>query len=533
MLFYLLSFEKGISLGQQMDYYPRQNKGRKVKQFVFIICWGCCLIGCTLGPDFKPPCSPKTTSYTESQLSLKTIESKGQGGKAQNFIAGGDIPSEWWRLFHSPTLNNLIIKALKNNQNLQAAQAAWRQAEGGLRASTAFLFPMVSFESSAQRMGFNGAQFGPDNVLEVPSSTFNLYNTSVNVAYDLDFFGKNRRQIEASVAQLDYQRFIVEATFLTLTSNIVTSAITEASLQAQIQETNQLILLQESMLRVMEKKLQVGTISHLDILAQQTQLTKTQEFLPPLQKALAQTRHTLSVLIGELPSESKLPVFNLTELELPLDLPVSLPSCFVRQRPDVRAAEEFLHATSAQIGIAKANFFPQITLAASYGFSSNVLNGFFDPQNTVWNVMGSLLQPIFQGGALEAKYDIAIAAFEQAFAQYRQTVLQAFKNVADTLRALELDAKQLYLQTKAEDAAWKTFVLTQKQYQVGTVSYLSILDAERQLLEARMSRIQAQANRYADTAALFQALGGGWWNRNLVCEMMSKNDKRKLFEEDL
>ncbi|MBI2707831.1 MAG: efflux transporter outer membrane subunit [Proteobacteria bacterium] len=487
-----------------------------MKQFGLMVGGALCLAGCALGPDFESPAPPTTSSYTEKQLPCKTVKTKGAGGQAQCFISGKDIPADWWRLFHSCALNKLIERALKNSPNLQAAQAAWRQADENLRVSTASLFPFVSVQPSYQRQAFSGTQFGPQNAIDV--STFNLYNASVNVSYTLDVFGAIRRQIEASHAQADYQKFITEATFLTLTSNIVTSAITEASLRAQLQATQELIVLQEQTLQITEKKFRLGAISRLDVLAQQAQLSKTRASLSPLQKSLAETRHALSVLIGEAPSESCLPVFNLEDLTLPRDLPVSLPSALVRQRPDVRAAEETLHAASAQIGVATANLFPQITLSGAYGWSANVLPGFFNRDNAIWNILGNLVQPIIQGGALRAKRRAAIAAFEQAFAQYRQTVLQAFQNVADTLRALEIDAEDLLHETEAEDAAWKTFKLTQTQYQVGAVGYLNMLDAEREYLNARINRIQAQASRYADTAALFQALGGGWWNRPSPCE---------------
>lgn len=253
------------------------------------------------------------------------------------------------------------------------------------------------------------------------------------------------------------------------------------------------------------------------MLAQETQLAQTMTALPLLETNLTKMRHALAVLVGELPSESKLPVFNLSDLHLPTDLPVSLPSSLVRQRPDVRASEALLHAASAQIGVATANLFPQVTLTGSYGWISNTLDTLFTHNSNVWDILANVLQPVFQGGALIAKREAAIAAFKEACAQYRQTVLQAFQNVADTLKALEFDAQQLCIQTEAEVAAWNTLSLTQTQYNVGAVSYLNLLDAQRQYQQARIGRIQAEASRYADTAALFQALGGGWWNRKPPC----------------
>jgi len=468
-----------------------------------------------VGPDFETPLPPQTDSYTESALPEKTVETKGPGGQTQFFVEGMDIPGCWWTLFHSKSLNALIQRALINSPNLQAAQAAFRQAEANLQVSVASLFPFVNIQLTPERQRFNPAIFD----VQSQPVTFNLYNATTNVSYTLDLFGAIRRQIESSEAQVDYQIFQVEATYLTLTSNVVTAAITEASLRAQLQATEALIVAQERVLNITEKKFDLGGASRLEVLAQETQLAQTRATLQPLRNALSKTRHALAVLMGDLPSESCLPSFNLNDLKLPTDLPVSLPSDFVRQRPDIRASEALLHSAGAQIGVATANLFPQITLTGSYGFLSDRLKTLFEHNSNIWDITANLLQPIFQGGALVAKREATIAAFEQAFAQYKQTVLQAFQNVADTLRALEIDAEQLQVQTEAETAASKTLALTETQYKLGAVSYLSYLDAERQYHQASIGRIQAQAARYADTAALFQALGGGWWNRKPLCKI--------------
>jgi NodT family efflux transporter outer membrane factor (OMF) lipoprotein len=476
--------------------------------------WSLVLVGCAVGPDFESPKPPETQSYTELPTPEKTVKSKGPGGETQYFMSGADIPAEWWHLFHSKCLNELIERGLKNSPNLQAAQAALRQAEQNLSVSVASLFPFISAQPSLARERFSTDIFGLTNA---PPLTFNLYNATVNVSYTLDVFGAIRRQIEVSEAQLDYQNFELVATYLTLTSNIVTAAITEASLRGQINATKELIASEEKQLALVEKKLNLGAISRLDVLAQQSLLDQMRATLPPLINQLSQTRHALAVLVGELPSESHLPEFNLEDLELPSELPVSLPSSLVQQRPDVKAAEALLHVASAQIGIATANMLPQFNFTGSYGWITNEVQSFFDPRHNVWNIIGTLVQPIFQGGALLGKKRAAVAAFEQAFAQYRQTVLQAFQNVADTLRALEIDAHQLQIQTDAEASARATLSLTQVQYNVGAVGYLNLLNAESQYQQARIGRIRAQATRYADTAALFQSLGGGWWNREPTC----------------
>lgn len=479
------------------------------RRFAFLLGSGFVLASCAVGPDFESPKSPKTESYTESKLPDQTIETTGEGGEAQRFLKGKEIPACWWHLFHSKPLNKLIEKALQNNPTLQAAQSSLHQAEANLQVSTASLFPFIYLQAFPERQRFNPAVFG----VATPANTFNLYNATVNVSYTLDIFGGIRRQIEAAEAEVDYQKYQTEAAYLTLTANIVTAAISEASLRDQIQATYELITAQERTLDLTKNKLKIGASSQLEVLAQEAQLSQLKATLPPLENELAKIRHGLAVLVGDFPSESCLPSFRLSDFVLPTDLPVSLPSKLVCQRPDIKAAEALLHNASAQIGVATANLFPQVTLTGSYGFLSDRLNTLFTHNSNVWTALANLIQPVFQGGALIGKREQAKAAFEGAYAQYRQTVLQGFQNVADTLRALDLDAQQLHIQTRGEEAALKTLNLTRAQYSLGAISYLNLLDAEKQYHQARIGRIQALTARYADTAALFQALGGGWWNR--------------------
>lgn len=473
------------------------------------------LTSCMVGPNFAPPCPPETESYNDVPIPDKTASSKNHGGKSQQFVFNENIPKQWWALFHSKPLNELICLGLNNSPTLAAAEAALRQAEENMRAFVgSTMFPYVSALPSAQRERFSAATFGvdPNGGATSPTTVFNLYNVSVNVTYTLDVFGGNRRGIEALGAQVEYQNFLLEAANLTLASNIVTTAITEASLRAQIQATRELILLNETSLKIVKQQFQLGGVSRTDVLLQEGQLANVRATLPPLEKTLALTRHSLSVLIGELPSENQLHKFHLLELTLPTQLPVSLPSCLVRQRPDIRASEALLHAASANIGVAVANMLPQITLNGSYGTEANHWSDLFQGNSAIWSYGAQLLQPIFAGGSLNAKRKAAIAAYDQAAAQYQQTVLQAFQNVADTLRSLELDAVTLKRQTEAETAANASMKLAQQQFRLGAINYLTLLNAENQYQLARINRIQAEALRYADTAALFQALGGGWWN---------------------
>lgn len=473
------------------------------------------LSSCMVGPDFHSPATPKLENYTKTPLPPKTVSAKtpGSSGKAQDFQEGQSIPSQWWELFHSEELNDLICKGLKNSPNLAAAQAALRQAQENLTAQIgSTMFPSVTANLSGQRQRFSNVTIGEN----LGAETFNLYNASVNASYTLDLFGGNRRALEALGAQVNYQQFQVEAAYLTLTSNIVTAAITEASLREQILATQELIKEQRENLTIVQRQFDLGGASGSDVLSQQTQLATLETQLPPLQQSLAQTRHQLAVLVGEYPSESDVPCFNLNTLNLPKELPLSVPSILVRHRPDIRASEALLHAASAQVGVATANLYPQITLSGSFGYTQSTTANLFNYNNAIWSYGSQLAQPIFNAGSLRAKRRSSIAAFDQACAQYRQTVLQAFQNVADVLRALQNDALSLRARQLAETSAYETLKITRKQYQLGGVSYLSLLNAQLQYQQAKISRIQAQAARYTDTAALFQALGGGWWNR--ICD---------------
>jgi NodT family efflux transporter outer membrane factor (OMF) lipoprotein len=467
-------------------------------------------VRCAVGPDFKRPAAPDTQAYTTTALPKETASAAVVGGKAQRFIMGERIPDQWWSLFHSEALDRLIRLALADNPTTAAAQAALRQSRENLRAQFgASMLPSIDANLSAGRERFSGAAFGQSGG---GGTTFELYNASVSVSYVLDVFGGARRELEALQAQVDYQNFLLQGTYLTLAANIVTTAVQEASLRAQLQATREILAEQQQAYDLVQSQFQLGAVSRSDVLVQQTQLAQTRATLPPLENAFYQVRHQLAVLAGKLPGDAgSLPRFDIQTLELPQELPVSLPSSLVRQRPDIQASEALLHAASAQIGVATANLYPSITLTGNYGSVTNKLGELFRPDTIIWNLGAGLLQPLFHGGELLAKRRAAIAAYDQALALYRQTVLQAFLNVADVLRALESDADALKIQSEAEAAARKNLKLTRQQFEFGALSYLSLLVVQRQYQQARISLIQAQATRFADTAALFQALGGGWW----------------------
>jgi NodT family efflux transporter outer membrane factor (OMF) lipoprotein len=463
-----------------------------------------------VGPDFKAPDGPAVGRYTENALPGQTAATAVRGGEAQRFQVGAEIPARWWELFRSPELDKLMRDAMSSSPSLQAAQAALRQAQENLNAQTSVLYPSVDATLGARRQQTSGASFG---IPSMPSNTFTLYNASVNVQYSLDLAGGARRELEALQAQIAYQEYQIEAAYLALSANVATAAFQEASLRAQLQATREIMEAQERQVKMVGQQFELGAVSRPDVLAQRAQLAQTRAGLPPLEKALAQTRNQLAVLTGKLPGDAALPVLNLDAFTLPKTLPVSLPSDLVRQRPDIRAAEAMLHQATARIGVAESAKFPQLTLSASLGSAATAASGLFGPGSALWNIGGSLLQPIFHAGRLQAQQRGAVATYDLAFAQYRQTVLGAFQNVADVLLALEMDAEALNAQADAEESARESLQMVEQQLKLGAANQLALLNAQRQYQQARIGLVQTQAQRYADTAALFQALGGGWWQR--------------------
>ena len=466
--------------------------------------------GCAVGPDFKTPDAPKVSGYTQQLLPDKTVSAPVQGGEPQRWVRDMDISGQWWTLFQSKPLNDLIEHALKANPDVDGAQAALRVAWENVYAQRGALLPSVDAEYNASRQRVAGTLSSP---LSNGTNIFNLHTLQVNVAYTLDVFGGTRRQVESLAAQADSQRFQVEATYLTLTSNVVASAVQEAGLRGQIAATKHIIDIQTHSLDLLRRQFALGQVAKADVVAQEATLAQTRATLPPLEKQLAQQRDLLARLVGSFPSETPSQEFELASLHLPEDLPVSLPSRLVEQRPDVRSAEGQLHAASADIGAAIANRLPNITLSANAGESAASIASLFTPGTGFWTLAGGVAQPVFHGGTLLHKQRAAEAAYDQALAQYRGTVLTAFQNVADSLHAVQSDADALAAAVAAEQAASTSLEIARRQLELGDISYLSLLNAEQTYQQASINLVQALANRYADTAALFAALGGGWWNR--------------------
>ncbi|PPQ34848.1 efflux transporter outer membrane subunit [Rhodopila globiformis] len=466
--------------------------------------------GCAVGPDYHTPAAPTDARLTEAPLLGQTVSAATPGGTAQRLTVGRDIPGEWWTLFHSPQVTALVRQALAGNPTVTAAQATLREALQNVRAGQGALFPQLSASVQAQRQQASLAAFG----LGSGTATFGLITGAVNVSYTLDAFGGIRRQIEQLNAQAEYQRYEVEATILTLAANVITTAINEASLQAQIDITNDIVRADNEALRLMQQRFQLGGVSQVEVLQQQSLLDAKVATLPDLRKQLQQTRNQLAVLLGGRPAGYTMPTLKLNDLTLPADLPVSLPSKLVEQRPDIRAYAALLHAAYTGVGIATANMLPQITLTGSLGREGTDLPNVFTPSGLVWSIASSLAQPIFEGGTLLARRRAAQAALEVAAAQYSDTVNVAFQNVADALVAIQRDAEALHAALAAEKTAAASLAMTLSQYEAGAGSYLAVLTAEQVEYSARLTLQMAQAARFTDTVALFQALGGGWWNRD-------------------
>lgn len=461
------------------------------------------LAGCAVGPDFVRPAPPQVDRYTQGAEPTVTISADGQ---TQHFAKGATLLAGWWRQFASKKLDVVVNEAIAKNPSLQAAQATLRQSQDNLRAGYGVFYPQLDASFDATRQKFTPVRFGSGS----PSSIFNLFTLSATVNYALDVFGGERRTVEGLQAQVDVQRATVLGTYQTLLGNIVNTVIAEAAYRDQISATAQIIGLQKEQIGITETQVQAGTVPYVNVLILQSQLASFEASLPPLKQKLSQADHLLATLAGLTPAEWTPPQVDLYDLTLPGELPVTLPSELVRQRPDILAAEAELHGASAEIGVATAALFPSFTLNGTYGQNNTSMNGLLNIGNNFWSLGAEVSAPLFHGGTLWFMRKAALEGYQQALANYRQTVLGAFAQVADTLRALENDAEALNAQSQAVKTAEETLRLTQANYQSGIVNYLQILIANGQYHQARIGYIQAKAQRLQDTVALFVALGGEW-----------------------
>ncbi|MBO4119436.1 efflux transporter outer membrane subunit [Cupriavidus gilardii] len=497
------------------------------------------LAGCAVGPDFVAPPAPDSARYGAAPLPSATTSAPTSAsirhGQAQHLVDGADVPAQWWSLFGSAALDSAIRTALANSPTLAEAQASLERARHDYAAAAGIAqWPAIDARLDAARQQVNIESMG---ITAFPSpAPFTLYGASVRVSYVLDLFGAQRRELEGLRAAVDFQRYELEAARLSLAANVATAAIREASLRAQIEDTEALIDAQRRQLAIVEQGVALGGTAGVEAQRQRGELAQTEALLPGLSRQLAATRHQLAIYLG-LPPEAAaepeqqsaagqaastapataVPVFRLSELRLPDTLPVSLPSTLARRRPDIRAAEALLHRASADIGMATANLYPSLTLSASAGTQSRTGGDLFDHLN-VWNIAAGLVQPVFRGGALRARQRAAEAAYRQALAAHRQAVLQGLREVADALQAVHSDAATLRARAEAAQRAAATLAIVTEQYRLGGVSQLALIDAQRQHRETTLALTRASADRLADSAALLQALGGGWWQAEADAE---------------
>ena len=463
------------------------------------------LASCTVGPDFERPAPPESKGYTEEKDGLPPLQVTDAKETQQRLLLGQDIPGEWWHLFRSERLNDVLKQAVAGNQNVIAATATLAQARQGIAQAAGALYPQVDVQAGVQREKISNAVFGQPGTLPA----FNLFSIGPTVSYALDPFGGNRRRVEQQEALTDFSDYQLDAAYLTITGNAVTQAINIATARAQIAAYNTIIADDERNLRLVRTELQAGEATQIDVQLAQSQLENDRTALPPLRQQLSVARHALSILVGRLPAEWVPPDFELTEFTLPEELPVTLPSALVRRRPDILASESQLHAASANIGVATAQLYPNINLTASFTSEANHLGDLF--AGPVYSIGAQLLAPIFHGGALTAQKQAAVEAFNAALANYRQTVLTGFGQVADSLQALQHDLEEVEAQRRALESSEANLKLTQTTYSYGNVGILQVLDAQRLAEQARVGFVRAQSQRYLDTVQLFTALGGGWW----------------------
>ncbi|HEV7612030.1 MAG TPA: efflux transporter outer membrane subunit [Steroidobacteraceae bacterium] len=459
-----------------------------------------------MGPNFHRPAPPRVDRYTADALPAETASASGPGGAAQRFLAEQEVPRDWWKLFSSAELDELVSEALRANPNVLSAQAALRQAVENTAAQRGYYFPTVQASFDANREHDALGVLSP--TLASPHSFFNLFTPAVTVSYVPDVFGANRRQVESLAAQAEASRYQLDATYLTLTANVVTAAIQEAGLREQVAATERVIALEREALSVLRRELELGAIAEGGVFGQDAQLAQLEATLPPLNRQLQQTRDSLAVLTGHLPADLKPVRFQLDQLTLPIDLPLGVPSQLVERRPDVRAAEAQLHAATAQVGVAIANLLPQVTLTGDIGSSATAMSDLFKAGTGFWSIGANAAQTLFAGGTLVHRKRAADAALDQAGAIYKSAVLTAFQNVADALHALNTDADALSAATRETSASQKSLDVVRRQLELGSVSYLALVNAEQAYQQAVVSLAQARISRYADTAALFLALGG-------------------------
>ena len=454
------------------------------------------LSACNVGPNFKTPSTPEIETYLSKDEAVPL---------KQHIILGKQLETEWWSLFDSETINNLIHQVIENNYDLVSAKEKLAQADEAVKAQKGRLFPQASLDIGTGRQEYGVALFGPSN-FKIPP--FSYYEAGPSVSWTPDLSGGGHRAIERQQALANYQAHEIEAIFITLTGDTVSAALEMASANAEIAAIKSMISDDQKTLTLIQESYAAGSATKMDILRAQGQLNSDQALLPPAEQRLSISRHALSLFIGKAPTDWNPPKLYLNQFTLPQEIPVSLPSELAQKRPDILAAEANLHATSAAVGIATTNLYPQLTLTANMMQEALTPAGLFRTASNAWSLAGGLTAPIFNGGTLSAEKRGAEHAYQASLAQYQQTILIAFKQVADALTALAHDDEDMTYMNNAVNIASTSLDLSRASYQAGAIGLLQLYDAQRAMAKAQLDLIRSQHQRYLDSVRLFVALGG-------------------------
>ncbi len=460
-----------------------------------------------MGPELRPARCPAGRHTTRTAPIPARPEPR--TATIQRFTPGEKVAADWWRIFQCARLDAIVGEALADNPGLAAAQASLRESEDKLRSGYGIFYPDIGAGAAATRQRYLPEKLGQSG----PANVFNLFTLSASVSYALDVFGGERRLLEGLRAQVDLERATEQATYLTLVANIVNTVVARAAYRAEVDATKALIELQRQQVNLAEVQFKAGTVPYSNVLVLRSQLASNEAIIPQLEQRLTQSDDLLATLLGHVPAEWSPPEIALTDLTLPADLPVSLPADLVRQRPDILIAEATAHAASANVGVATAALLPGITLNGGYSANGTQTGNLMAAGGRAWNLGANLTTPVFEGGTLWYKRKGAIEEYHQAAALYRQVVLGAFGQVADTLRALDHDAATLQAQDEALSSAREALHLIETNYEAGLNTYFDVLAADAQYHQAVINELQASAVRYQDTVALYVALGGGWWSQ--------------------
>lgn len=464
------------------------------------------LAGCAVGPDFVTPPAPETKDYEVGGTPQPNVENAVEA--QQHFAMGQRISGNWWQMFHSAQLDGVLQQAIAGNQTLVAAQAAVAQAQENIAQASGALWPQLDLAAGAHRQRVNLTSVG----VNAQGPIVNLFSIGPTLTYAVDPFGGNRRRVEQQDALAQFQDYQLDAAYLTLTGGAATQAVQLASARGQIEAVNAIIADDQRNLELIRGQRRAGEATQMEVQLAESQLAADRTLLPPLRQQVSVARHALATLVGKAPGDWAPPDFDLAQFTLPQDLPVTLPSELVRQRPDILASEAQLHAASAAVGVATAQLYPNLNLTASFTQEALKPSKLFNPTASIFDVGANLLAPVFHGGALRAQKQASVDAFNGALANYKQTVLTSFQQVADTLQALAHDAELLDAQRRALESAEESLRLTRTTFRYGNVGILQVLDAQRQAEQARLGYVRAQAQRYLDSITLFTAMGGGWWD---------------------